>query len=69
MKSTTVYRFPLEEQLLGILNNPAIMQISNLVVNQDDPFSRYIPNEHIEEVQDGWNYQCLLDYLEQHPWT
>jgi hypothetical protein len=26
--------------------------------------SRYIPNEYIKEIQDGWNYQCLLDCLE-----
>jgi hypothetical protein len=65
MKSTTVYWFPFEEQLHGILNNPSIMQISHIFVNQDNPFSRYIPNEYIEEVQDGWNYQCLLDYLDR----
>jgi hypothetical protein len=65
MKSTTVYWFPFEEQLHGILNNPSIMQISHIFVNQDNPFSCYIPNEYIEEVQDGWNYQCLLDYLDR----
>lgn len=64
MKSTTIYRFNYDEQLLRILNNPHLMQMSNMVVNKDNPFSRYIPNEYLQEVQDGWVYQSLLDLVQ-----
>jgi hypothetical protein len=64
MKKTIVYRFSFEEQLLGVLNNPAYMRIPNMVVNKNDPFSRYIAQEKVDEIQDAWIYQTLLDTLE-----
>ena len=40
------------------------MRTDRLVLNCDSPFSRYIGQEHIQEVHDGWIYQSWLDHYE-----
>ena len=64
-KKMTVYRFSFKQQLLRILNNPDYMQVEKMVVNRDNLFGVYCPNEYLTEVQDGLVYQLFQEELKE----
>jgi hypothetical protein len=67
-EAVSVFRFDVRHQIKSLLAEPLFHDISNLVVNKEDPFGKYVPpNGVLDEIQSGAWYSRTYDkILETH---
>jgi hypothetical protein len=60
----SVFRFEIQHQIKSLLSEPLFHNASNLVVNEQDPFGKYIPpNGVLDEIQSGAWYSRTYDKI------
>jgi hypothetical protein len=60
----SVFRFDIQHQIKSLLSEPLFHDARNLVVNEQDPFGKYIPpNGVLDEIQSGAWYSRTYDKI------
>jgi hypothetical protein len=63
-ESVSVFRFDLQHQIKSLLSEPLFHDVSNLVVNEQDLFGKYIPPDGVlDEIQSGAWYSRTYDKI------
>lgn len=59
---------PFVSMMLSLLNDPELNQLENLVINQSDPFGKYVPPDgRLGEVNSGAMYQLAYETMCKDP--
>jgi hypothetical protein len=60
----SVFRYDIRHQVKSLLAEPLFHDMSNLVVNKEDPFGKYLPsNSILDEIQSGEWYSRTYDKI------
>jgi hypothetical protein len=66
-KTITTPTFDIVHQIRRILQDPVLFNPANVILNKDDPFAPYEPNDSISNIQDGAAYQATEKEIRARP--
>ena len=66
-KSITTPVFDLISQLQRVLQDPDATKKENTILDDDDPYRPYVPNKHIQNIQDGEVFRKTVEKYRDDP--